>query len=132
MPLYDYQLGSTFAGMQNIESILTPVRPGQNYAPKHDPVDYSQIVSLGNGEKRGSGWLRTAWHWNYLPLSRYTTLKTYCTGLSASVFIKTKKNDGTYQVYTATMLWPEKEPEPDANVVKDITIEFIKLQVYTP
>jgi hypothetical protein len=48
----------------------------------------------------------------------------YCSGLSAVVYINTRKNDGTYQVYKTTMIWPPEEPEYIGGKLLDITVEF--------
>lgn len=126
MSQYDYQIGATAETMVNLETLFVSTRG--IFTAHADPVDYSKPTRRGNGSVQGNGWLQTVWHFDYLSLTHYNLLKAYCTGLSADVFIKTRKNDGTFAVYTATMLWPEKEPERASSaVVQDITINFIKL-----
>lgn len=124
--LYDYQIGTAPGNMVNLETLFASVRG--IYTAKADPVDYSQPTRLGDGSLKGNGWLQTTWHFDYLSLANYNVLKGYCSGLSSQVYIRTRSNDGTFATYTATMLWPEKEPERGSSlVVMDISIKFIKL-----
>ena len=39
------------------------------------------------------------------------TLRTYCPGFDATVYISTRIEDGIYQDYEATMIWPFKQME---------------------
>lgn len=130
MALYEYKIGATYAGMDYVENLGGSA--GQHFAPEAYPIDYSEVVTLGNGMRRGLGWLTTKWHWGFLPIAQYNALKAFCAGLASQVYIKTRNNDGTFGVYTAIMLWPEKEPERRAGRVLDVTIEFTKLIAYTP
>lgn len=127
MPQYDYQIGTTYGGMVNVESLPTPV-----FAPKRDPMKYTKPMPLGDTNVRALGWLTTGWHWDFMTQAQYTQIKTFCPGLSAQVYIKTKDNSGAYKIYTATMLWPTQEPERDRGRVMDITITFIALVEYIP
>jgi hypothetical protein len=126
MSQYSYEIGTTALNMVNLETLFTSNRG--IYTAHADPVDYSKIVQLGDGSKRGLGWLQTTWHFDYLSLAHYSLLKAYCPALAASVYIQTRKNDGTFAVYTARMLWPEQEPERGSSaIVLDINIRFIQL-----
>jgi hypothetical protein len=126
MSQYDYMIGTTALNMVNLETLFAANRG--TFTAHADPVDYAKIVQLGDGSQRGLGWLQTQWHFDYLSLTHYALLKAYCSGLSASVYIKTRKNDGTFGVYTARMLWPEQEPERGSSaIVLDINIKFIQL-----
>lgn len=123
---YDYQIGTALGTMTNLETIFASTRG--IYTAKADPVDYSQPTRLGDGSLKGNGWLETTWHFDYLSLTNYNLLKAYCPALSSNVYIKTRNNAGTFAIYTATMLWPEKEPERgSSSIVMDISIKFIKL-----
>jgi hypothetical protein len=119
MTQYTYKLGTTYGNMTNLESMSPPVS-----APHHTLIIYSKPITVGDANVKGLGWKTTTWHWDYLTQAEYTQLRTYCTGLSANVYINTKKNDGSYQAYTAVMIWPPEEPEFNAGKLLDITIEF--------
>lgn len=127
MPTYEYSLGTSHATLVNLESMSPSV-----FAPRHTPPVYSAPTQLGSLGVASLGYLKATWHWDFLTLAQYNKLRTYCTGLSADVYIKTKNASGTYSYYTAKMIWPQEEPERFAERVLDITIEFRNLQVYTP
>lgn len=119
MPVYEYKIGTTALNMVNLESLTVPL-----FAPKHKRIEYSKPTTTGDGQVKGLGWLTTAWHWDFMTQAQYTQLKTYCSGLSASVFINTKDNTGAYKTYAAIMLWPPVEPEHDAGRLLDVNIQF--------
>jgi hypothetical protein len=126
MTLYSYQIGTTYGGLTNVESLSTPVQP-----PRSTPPDYSQPIPLASGGVRGAGWLRCTWSWDILSQAEYNKLRTFCTGKSASVYINTRKDAGTYQVYTATLVWPE-QPRRDSGRVLGLVLEFQDLEEYSP
>jgi hypothetical protein len=123
--VYEYKIGTTYEGMVNVEELTVPV-----FAPKHDPIKFTSPVTLGDGQVRGLGWLTTRWHWDFITQAQYTQLKSFCTGLSASVFINTRDNTGAYKTYTAIMVWPAEEPERTNNKVLDFNLEFRALVEY--
>jgi len=127
MAVYQYKIGSSYATLTNLEELSTPV-----FAPRHSLLTYSKPTRLGNGAIQGIGWIQTEWYWDFLTQAQYTMLKSFCSGLSADVYINTRKNSGTYQVYAAKMLWPQKEPEFTNDKVLSFTLQFIQLVEYTP
>jgi hypothetical protein len=124
---YEYKIGTTYGGLTNLEDMATPIP-----APKHSLIEYSKPTILGDTTVRGLGWRRTTWHWDFLTQAQYTALRVLCAALSSFVYINTRKNDGSYQVYTATMIWPANEPEFVNNKLLDIDVEFRALLEYTP
>lgn len=126
MPLYSYQIGTTYGGLANVESLATPLA-----APRSTPPDYSQPIELVSGGVRGGGWLACTWSWATMTQAQYDQLRTFCSGKSAEVYINTRKDDGAYQVYTAWLVWPE-QPRRDSGRVLDVVLEFRDLEEYTP
>jgi len=128
MPIYSYQIGTTYGGLTNLESLTTPVAP-----PKSSFIPYSQSLALGSGSVRGGGWATAIWSWGFLTQAQRNQLRTFCTGKSASVYINTRKNDTSdaYQVYTAVMVWPDEEIK-DHGFRTDFQIVFQKCVTYTP
>ena len=125
MTRYQYEIGSTYAGMQNVEELSTPI-----HAPKSTFKQYSKTLRLGNGTTRGAGWPVATWRFGFLSRAQRDQLKTFCPGASAVVYIKTRKNDNDdYQVYRAVMVWPEEE-EKFAGRRLDFVIEFRDLVEY--
>lgn len=126
MPLYEYEIGTTYGGMANVESLTTPLS-----APRATAPDYSQPIELASGGVRGGGWLTATWSWDVLTQDEYDQMRSFCSGKSASVYIKTRKDDYTYQVYTAEMVWPE-QPQRVAGRVLDFVLRFRQMVEYSP
>ena len=126
--LSDYQIGTTYGGLANLEALTTPVIP-----PRSTFVPYSASIELGDGTVRGGGWAVATWTWDFLTRAQRDQLRTFCTGKSAAVYIKTRKTDtvDAYQVYTAVMVWPENE-ERSHGYRLDFTLEFRKCVAYSP
>lgn len=126
---HNYEIGTTYVGMENLGDLTVPVP-----APKGDFVDYSRRVDLGDGTVRGLGFAVGYWRWNNgLTRAQRDQLKAFCSGASASVYIRTRKNDSedAYSYYTAVMVWPQEE-DREWGWRKDFTIEFRNCVVYTP
>ncbi len=127
MTLYDYEIGASYGAMVNLESLTAAVNP-----PKSSFRPNSQRQQLGDGTVRGGGWATAEWRWGFVTQAQRDQLRTFCTGASSEVYIKTRKNDAdAYQVYTAVMIWPEVE-EKIAGRRLDFVIQFQNLQEYTP
>lgn len=116
MGAYSYEIGSSLAGMVNVENLSTPL-PAPKSMEFYQP--YTQYIPAGDGTVFGAGWAVTEWHWGYVTKAQYEQLKTFCSGASSEVYIKTRKNDGTYATYKAVMVWPQTH-----NIQGDIYLEF--------
>jgi len=115
---YSFEIGATQGGMLNLESLSTPVIP-----PDWSYSDYSAEVELANGKVRGMGYPTASWIWGHLEKAERTKLRTFCTGKSAEVYIKTLVNDLSYKTFRAVMIWPAGE-EPTVEIYPDFTLEF--------
>lgn len=112
MPKYSYEIGTARGSMTNLESLATPVRP-----PKFSYEPYSKPLPLGNGTIRGGGWPKTKWHWDQLTAAERDQLRTFCSGASAQVYIRTRVNANStspaqvdqYKYFSAVMIWPNPE-----------------------
>lgn len=113
---YLYEIGATEIGMVTLESLGLK-------APKNEYAIYANSITLGDGSERGVGSPMFVWNWGYLTSAQRATLRAYCTGKSANVFIKTIKDDNSYVTYSAIMVWPNSE-ERAAGRVLDFSIEF--------
>lgn len=109
------KLGATLGGLQYIGDIFPGLKE-----PRTFPIDYSLYVELGDGTKQGQGWLRQVWHWDVLTEDERNALFAFV----GNVYVITQENDGSVGMYSALMIWPEKEPEHFADKVIDISIEM--------
>jgi len=121
MAEFSFELGVNHAGLANIEDMSPPIQ-----APDDTFVEYSQSLDLGDGTVRGAGWTWASWFWKGMSQASRDVLKAFCTGKSANVSIVTKKGDGTYQEYTAVMVWPEEEGRA-LDLILNLEIVFRKM-----
>lgn len=123
MPVYEYKIGTILVGMTNIESLTTPV---PNPKPFYRP--YVEIVETLSGNDFGRGPAEVDWVWNIFTREQRDQLRTFCTGSSSLVYIRTRTNDNSdeYKNYQAVMHWPLDE-ERDAGKRLDFKITFTHL-----
>lgn len=104
-PASNFSLASwTVTHMENVESLgVTP--------PKSTFKPWVSTVDLGNGTARALGRPSAVWQWGFMSTANRNSLRAYCTGKSARVYIRTRKNDSSdaYVTYSAVMLWPDDE-----------------------
>jgi len=108
----------TVTGMGNVEAL--GVQP-----PKSTFRPWVDSVVLGNGLSRALGRPSAVWQWGFMSTANRNSLRAYCTGKSARVYIRTRKNDSSdaYATYSAVMVWPDDE-ERFANRRLNFSIEF--------
>ena len=99
----DFEIGTTEVGMTNIEALATPLP-----LPQFDYMPFARIVNLGSGGTRGVGSPVATWTFQLLTIAEYTMLRTFCAGASAEVFISTRIDDDTYDVFQAKMIVPNE------------------------
>lgn len=119
----ELMIGTTYETMATFETSDLAVSE-----PRSDPMDYAKSIELGDGMRRGMGDLRQTWHWGLLTETQRNALLDYL----GPVYVRTLQNDGDYELYTADLLWPEKEPEHYAGSLFDLSLELRRLVVFTP
>jgi hypothetical protein len=97
----DFKIGTSEGGMTNIESLTTPLP-----LPQFDFLPFARTVHKGNGGMRGVGFPVATWTFQLLSLAEYTQLRTFCTGASAEVYIRTRIDDDTYANFFVKMICP--------------------------
>ncbi len=118
-----FMIGTTQGGMVNLEELNTPITP-----PKSTFMPVAVTRKTGNGSKRGFGFPVAYWSFPLMSLDERNQLKIFCTGASASVYIRTKKDDDSYVDYQATMNWPDDDTSDRwYGERKNILIEFVNL-----
>lgn len=100
----EFEIGATEEELTNIEILAEPLDP-----PKSEFFPYARTVNLGSGGKRGVGFPMAAWSFPLMTVEQRDQLKTFCPDASGEVYIRTKKNDDTYAIFQAIMIWPENE-----------------------
>ena len=97
----EFKIGTTLVGMTALESLTTPVD-----LPQWEYYPYARLVTLGSGGTRGIGLPKVVWTFPILDVDQISQLRTFCSGASAQVYIRTKIQDGTYADFLADMIWP--------------------------
>lgn len=121
---YEFSIGTTLAGIVNIESLASGNMP----APKAIWQPCAEYITLGDNSVAGIGLPIAIWQFGWLSRVQRDALRAYCTGPSATVFIRTQGNDSAdaYGNYSAVMIWPLEE-ERDTTRRTNLNIIFRQL-----
>lgn len=125
MAIYDYEIGATEVGMTNVEDLATPLNPPRGFYFEH-----AVVTNRGDGQQSGHGFPTARWEFDLLTQDMIDQLRTFCSGRSAEVYIRTRINDGTMDDFSAIMIWPtdtQMETRRASNKHLAITVEFRRL-----
>ncbi len=120
----DFRIGTTQANMTNIENLSVPLP-----VPRAVFRDYAETVMAASGRAYGRGYPSCQWIFSLLTSEQRQQLKSFCSGASAQVYIRTLNNNDVYADYQAIMHWPDEE-ERDASKRRDrleLTVTFTHL-----
>lgn len=115
---YEFMIGTTQGGMTNVEALSAPMP-----APDATYQAYEDQIQLASGAVRGVGPAICTWNWGFITSAQRAALRAFCTGASATVYIKTLDDSLAYHTYRATMIWPQAE-EVDAGRLLSVEINF--------
>jgi hypothetical protein len=89
---------------------------------------------LVSGQVRGIGFPQATWRWDVITVAERDKLRTFCTGVSANVYIRTRTMDtaDSYAYFSAIMVWDVLEEERDSAHRLNLKINFVGLVPYTP
>lgn len=123
---YDYQIGVASGSMVKLENLTTSGSSTPVSYPKSTFMPYAEEQQLVSGLVRGVGYPTATWIWSVITRIERDALRQFCTGKSASVYIKTKTMDSAdaYHTYLAVMVWPTQDEERDAQRRVQFKIDF--------
>jgi hypothetical protein len=125
---HDFEIATPPGALVNLGDLTEPL-----LSPKPEFTEFTQAIPLASGLVKGGGWSTASWKWGSITIDERDQLKTFCpTDLSAPVYIRTWRRDGTFGYYEGVMVWPENEGEHQAGRLLDFTVTFQDLQSYTP
>jgi hypothetical protein len=124
MARYEYAIGTTVESMQYLFQLKVK-------APKQAFNPYSRLLSTNDGGEDGTGWPVAEWYYSFLTQTERDTLKTFCPGQSADVYVRTLNDDLEWTTYRAKMLWQFEAPEINNNATIRLTLRFRLLEVIT-
>lgn len=120
----EFEIGSTVEGMALLTALTTPVTvtPIASYEP------YADYRTLASGKRMGLGAPVATWTFPTLERAQRDQLRTFCSGASATVYIRTATNDSadSYADFEAVMHWPDTEERP-AGLRHNFVIRFTHL-----
>lgn len=130
MALYEYAIGTAVATLVNLENLA---KNTVNVPPRGLAVDPVSVRRVGaDGRTYGDGYPETKWEFDIITDAQLQALLGYLSGAqSATVVIKTRKDDLTYGTYRAVMHRPviHRDMEPAfLKRWKDVTIRFTMLE----
>ena len=125
---HDFEIATPPGALVNVNDL-----PERLESPKPEFGEFSQGIQLASGAVKGGGWSTASWKWGSITIDQRDQLKTFCpTDLSAPIYIRTWRRDGTFGYYEGVMVWPVEEGEHQAGRILDFTVLFQSLQPYTP
>jgi hypothetical protein len=90
---------------------------------------YAETVSLGNGDSFGRGFAIVRWRLAIIKNAQRSTLRGFCPGASADVYISTPTNeddaneDPIFKNFLAKMSWIKGEE--DKQITSTLDVEFV-------
>jgi hypothetical protein len=124
MTIADYKLGTTLAGITNIESLTTPLPIPRVSEPVYE------LEKQGNGLYREMGLPSCTWTFPLLSTAELAQLRTFCSGSSAVVYLRTLPKLSaltTYATYKAVLLFPKVDAV--GGFASDVVIKFERMEV---
>lgn len=128
MAIYEYKIATEAQGVEgltNLEDLGLP-------PPSADLPHLSVTHYTGEGLQKGDGAEVVVWHWTIFLQAHYNILRGYCPvpNLSAWVYIRTRKDDGTWANYKAAMQWPKNPSENRrmGQAFMPFEVEFTRLE----
>ena len=101
----EFQIGATEMDLTDVELLTVALD-----VPRSEYFPYARAVNTGDGGKRGLGFPYATWTFPFMTVEQRDQLKIFCPNASGNVYIRTKLNDDTFEVFSAKMLWVENEP----------------------
>lgn len=115
--MVEYKIGTTLGGMTLLSSLATPVPwPRATFS-------MGERTTVASGAARDLGWMSAEWLFPLLTDAQRDQLRTFCTGASATVYIRTQDVDAVYRNYQAVLVWPDDE-ERRGGLVFDLRLRF--------
>lgn len=117
----DYSIGTTVGNLVTLDTLGLP-------APHATFLEFTVAVERADALIAGLGRGLAVWSWGFITQSQYNALRTgYCTGKSASVVIRTLKDDGTFANFNAVIIWP-KQAVPKNESIIGFVLNFLLIE----
>jgi hypothetical protein len=126
----NFKIGTTAGGITSLDALGTPCPD-----PQWEFQQYRKMDKLADGSMRGRGPNTIVWSFPMLEDDQIAVLAGFIS--TSSVFIQSKKRDGTTAIYETTMNWTDPRQDGDhmqgfVGYRSGLTIEFLVWAVVTP
>ena len=122
----DLATGPDPADWETLEDLLS-IEPDWTFQT------YAEVVKLHSGSNYGRGFAIATWHLNIAHNAQRATLRTFCPGVSAQVYISTPTNeddsngDPVFKNFLSTMNWMAGQEDKQIRYTLGIDITFTHL-----
>jgi hypothetical protein len=117
-----FGIGTSAGTITDLQDLGLSIYPKSTYLPS------AVTKKTGTNTKRGFGLPVAYWTFPLLSLDERNQLKSFCPGYSATVYIRTKKDDDTYANFQCVMNWVDDDTSGRwFGERKEIIIEFVNL-----
>lgn len=102
----NYSIGLSSGSLTDVTTLSADA-----VAPIGDFMRWTTSDRLGNALERALGRPIATWYWCWIPPLLRIALRTFCSGKSARVYIRTEDDPSlsTSAVFEAAMIWPDNE-----------------------
>lgn len=120
-----FQIGTSVETMQDVR-VLCGRNPDESSFQ-----EFTEVVGAdGAGQPIEAGLPIAAWKWGLLTQAHFDELRNLASGASASVYIRTRTNEGAphyrYKTFAATVKRPKAGSQP-GELRKAVVLEFVNL-----
>jgi len=122
-PAHDYRIGSAPNLMQSFGELGIEAPFQEAYAP------FTVEAPAHDARVYGHGFEATALRWGFVTQAQRNTLKSYCPGKSAVVYMRLRDDDWDLVYVKANMIWQEEQP-PDNGIIMEFSVVLIVTQNY--
>jgi hypothetical protein len=106
MATYPYALGSDYASLTDLETLLASEGYPRGTVPRGRLYEASVFNDRADGQVAAHGFPYCIWVFDVLTIPMIATLRTFCPGQSASVYLKTRNQADAFVTFSGIMVWP--------------------------
>jgi hypothetical protein len=102
----DFKIGTTSGGITSLDALGTPCPD-----PQWEFQQFRKMDKLADGSMRGRGPNTVVWSFPMLEAAQVAMLETFIS--TSTIFIQSKKRDGSLGVFEVTMNWTDPRQDGD-------------------
>jgi hypothetical protein len=122
-----YEIGSTYETLTALSALTTPI-----LQPEPAYQGFQTVEKMSEGSGVGTGFPSAKWTWPVLTVAQRDMLKTFCTGASATIYIRTRTTESAnaFAAFRCKVFWPYPENNPNSiRYRNEFTLNFTELEL---